>query len=717
MRHRLAIVFAIALIHAVPRAQEPLSRGKLNRVQGGTAFISVGRPSAWEPIISGSGFLVEVQRSREKDPSTKKKLKVGYVITSAHVVDEVLQVDTHVSAVLRDDDDRPVPHRAELVVIDLERDVAVLRIKAVDLPRPLKLARDEDFAETQPLWVAGFPFDQGQKIGQDLAAALTPAQVSGLTRDGQDRLASLQLQGDIHPGNSGGPLLTEDGEVIGMVAAPVDGTRPASGIPLWQPLELQNDCPGLFKVRGGWSEALSISPGREVAGCFLSFTVYLNENVKRPPRSMEALCLPFDDLEEPPGRGADGTWELLPDDASVTPLERVGDTPRASGVLALGPGDRPEHLEYVVQPVYDRGRRQIVGEPRYVGFQWRPRERPARQWRAVVRPLDRERDPCPPRGDPGERHAVRERILGPLTRSQGFEHGQLTPLATGPVLDAAWGFGHDPELLILTKGARVHRVIGPGFVECQSLDLEPGATGLSGGYGTLIQSPATGKIVRIASRNLEVLEEIEVDPWKQMGLTSTRRVPFTSDGRSFKCLEVPSGSRGRSRVIGKACECPEEIRALLMASWGGGQVVIVVGDERVHQLDRQGRHQGSSAPLGLDASTLVVSDGPLQLAMRSRDGSRYDILRPGQGLSPATSFPCSGFDRLIVLGREGQYQVAVQDADDLVLLDETGAPVASCPGVCAGKRIERGRLHSDGVQLLLLAEGELHLVRLPAGPR
>ena len=105
-----------------------------------------------------------------------------------------------------------------------ENDLAVLRAKTI--PDDLEAATMRSTADLAPgdqVVAVGFPFG----IGPSASAGV----VSGLKRqfrspDGQQMLTNLiQFDAAANPGNSGGPLVTADGEVVGIVTGILNPTN------------------------------------------------------------------------------------------------------------------------------------------------------------------------------------------------------------------------------------------------------------------------------------------------------------------------------------------------------------------------------------------------------------------------------------------------------------------------------------------------------------
>ena len=121
-----------------------------------------------------------------------------YVLTNAHIIDDVQDITLHTYEGKQFD--------ADLVLIDEEMDIALLRVPKGDL---FYL----DVSDYHDL-----------RVGDDVYAVGTPANFSFTLTKGilsaVDRNISgqyfLQTDAAINEGNSGGPLLNAHGEVIGM---------------------------------------------------------------------------------------------------------------------------------------------------------------------------------------------------------------------------------------------------------------------------------------------------------------------------------------------------------------------------------------------------------------------------------------------------------------------------------------------------------------------
>lgn len=150
-----------------------------------------GESTRSQPLIGqGSGVIVSPD---------------GYILTNSHVVNEMDSINVLLN------DGREFP--AKVLGQDTDSDVALIKIDASELPY-LSLGDSDQLEVGQ--WVAAI----GNPFG--LQATLTAGVVSAKSRNNLDIVPYadfIQTDAAINRGNSGGPLLTLDGEVIGINTA------------------------------------------------------------------------------------------------------------------------------------------------------------------------------------------------------------------------------------------------------------------------------------------------------------------------------------------------------------------------------------------------------------------------------------------------------------------------------------------------------------------
>lgn len=141
----------------------------------------------------------------------------GYILTNNHVI------DNYGTIIITLNDGRELP--AKVIGEDDATDIAVLKIDAANLPY-LKLGNSSNLEVGQWVIAVGNPFG--------LQATLTVGVASAKGRNGLDlaRIEDfIQTDAAINSGNSGGPLLNTQGEVVGInTAIATQGNSGSMGI-------------------------------------------------------------------------------------------------------------------------------------------------------------------------------------------------------------------------------------------------------------------------------------------------------------------------------------------------------------------------------------------------------------------------------------------------------------------------------------------------------
>ncbi len=217
---RALLLGALLLLTALPGAARADARlaDLVERVAPSVVNIhttGVRQPrSAWDALFGGtqqfnslgSGFVVDRAR--------------GLVVTNHHVVAgasriQILAWDGRIA-------------EAELLGTSPEMDLAVLRIRGLDLPG-VTLGDSRNLRVGDDVFAVGNPYGHGHTVTQGILSA----RARSLGREAFDLF--LQTDAAINPGNSGGPLFDGEGRVVGVNTI-VDARAEAIGFAM--PIEL-----------------------------------------------------------------------------------------------------------------------------------------------------------------------------------------------------------------------------------------------------------------------------------------------------------------------------------------------------------------------------------------------------------------------------------------------------------------------------------------------
>jgi len=178
-----------------------LSQDAVERVKKSTVFIEVVNQVGGEN--SGSGFF-------GGEP--------GIILTNAHVLG-MLQPGSpppkSIKVRFNSGERNEWEANGKILGVDGSSDLAVLKIDGPQekIPPPLKILPTSTVQVAQDIFVVGFP--GGGMINR--APTFGKSSVSAFLRDGETkRIQRIQMEGGSDMGNSGGPVITVNGDVVGV---------------------------------------------------------------------------------------------------------------------------------------------------------------------------------------------------------------------------------------------------------------------------------------------------------------------------------------------------------------------------------------------------------------------------------------------------------------------------------------------------------------------
>lgn len=154
----------------------------------------VGTAQSCSKVLEGTGFVFAERR----------------VMTNAHVVGGVDEPTVQIGGEGR-------LYDAKVVLYDWQRDIAVLDVPDLNAP-PLQFATDDARSGNSAI-VAGFPENGSYDVRSARVRGRINANGPDIYHRGTVRRDVYSLFATVRQGNSGGPLLTTDGRVYGVIFA------------------------------------------------------------------------------------------------------------------------------------------------------------------------------------------------------------------------------------------------------------------------------------------------------------------------------------------------------------------------------------------------------------------------------------------------------------------------------------------------------------------
>jgi len=161
--------------------------------------------------------------------------KDGYLLTNHHVVEDASKVT------IRLNDRREID--AIVVGSDERTDVALLKVKGSNFPE-LRTGNVDRLRVGEPVLAIGSPF------GFDYSASAGIVSAKMRNMMGETSVPFIQTDVALNPGNSGGPLFNQNGEVVGVNSRIFSGTGGYMGLSFSIPIDVAMDVADQLKKNG-----------------------------------------------------------------------------------------------------------------------------------------------------------------------------------------------------------------------------------------------------------------------------------------------------------------------------------------------------------------------------------------------------------------------------------------------------------------------------------
>lgn len=153
----------------------------------------------------------------------------GYIVTNNHVISEAANNPSQFKTTVVFNDGKEVP--ANLVGRDPKTDLAVLKVDNVDNLTVARLGDSDKVRVGDEVLAAGAPLGLRSTVTHGIISALhRPVPLSGEGSDTDTVIDGVQTDASINHGNSGGPLIDMDSQVIGINTAGKSLSDSASGL-------------------------------------------------------------------------------------------------------------------------------------------------------------------------------------------------------------------------------------------------------------------------------------------------------------------------------------------------------------------------------------------------------------------------------------------------------------------------------------------------------
>lgn len=161
--------------------------------------------------------------------------KDGYLLTNRHVIEDASRITITLN------DRRELD--ATLVGSDERTDIALLKVSGNNFPE-LKLGNANQLRVGEPVLAIGSPF------GFDYSASAGIVSAKSRSMSGETSVPFIQTDAALNPGNSGGPLFNQQGEVVGVNSRIFSGTGGYMGLSFSIPIDVAMDVVQQLKASG-----------------------------------------------------------------------------------------------------------------------------------------------------------------------------------------------------------------------------------------------------------------------------------------------------------------------------------------------------------------------------------------------------------------------------------------------------------------------------------
>lgn len=209
---------------------EALTKSKVTLSTAGNDEEPAGRFAKVAAAVADS--VVTIEASSDDEGMQGSGVVVdgrGHIVTNNHVISEAADTPSKFEITVVFNDGKDVP--GNLVGRDPKSDLAVLKVDNVDNLTVARFGDSDHVRVGDEVIAAGSPLGLRSTVTHGILSALNrPVPLSGEGSDTDTVIDALQTDASINHGNSGGPLIDMDSDVIGINTAGKSLSDSASGL-------------------------------------------------------------------------------------------------------------------------------------------------------------------------------------------------------------------------------------------------------------------------------------------------------------------------------------------------------------------------------------------------------------------------------------------------------------------------------------------------------
>ena len=256
---------------------------------GGTGGGTIDAGSVAERVVPSTVNIMTTMRSGESAGTGIIISDTGYVLTNNHVIADSTNVEVDVGG---SGDIRT----ATVLGYDIADDVALLQLSDARNLRPAAIGDADAVRVGDPVVAIGNQLGQGTKVTQGKVTGLNQQVTAGDGRGGRTETlrGMIQIDAPIKPGNSGGPLVDDEGRVIGINTA-ASGRGMTLGLNIGFAIPIDRAMAIAEQIqRGDESDGVHVGP-RALLGVAVRPADDVSSGSPPPPTDRGALVVDVDD--------------------------------------------------------------------------------------------------------------------------------------------------------------------------------------------------------------------------------------------------------------------------------------------------------------------------------------------------------------------------------------------------------------------------------------